>query len=167
MAKKIACKLGDFFKIPVDDNVFCVGRILIIQSSALLVGFYDVLLNQDQQVDITQLIQKKYLIKLKCSYLGLREKEWSVIGNVPFEKKETLPLFWGTDLLTGSLYLREYVYSDDDPLGLGAKFKEWTATKEEIERLDAQPDGLSGSKAAEMKLKMYLQKTGIMGETYH
>jgi hypothetical protein len=50
----------------------------------------------------------------------------------------------------------EYNSTEKDPLGLGTGFVDKPTTEIEINEKKAQPDGLSGWKAAEIKLKMLL-----------
>ena len=47
MSKNINYQLGDIFKIPVAERFYGIGRILIIKSPALLVGFYKKVIRDD------------------------------------------------------------------------------------------------------------------------
>lgn len=158
MVKKSIYKLGDIFKIPLGDDVYGIGRILIIQSPAMFVGFYQQMIKTNDEIDINALNNQEYTLSIKCGDVGFKKKEWEVIGNIPLKNKVTLPFFWGDDPLTNQLYLREYITTDDDPLGLGSAFKDRSTTEKEIAEKQAAPDGLSGWKAAEIKLKMHLDK---------
>lgn len=158
MVPKITYNVGDFFKIPVGNDMFGIGRILIAQGNGILAGFYDLLLKSAQDIDIETVAEQKYLLKLKCGNVGLAKKEWVIIGNIPLEREETLPLFWGQDLLTDSLYLREYITNENDLLGDAARFRDRPATEVEIQKFEAQPDGAFGWKAAELKLGAELRK---------
>jgi hypothetical protein len=121
MAKRISYQLGDVFKLPVTEGFYGVGRILIIQSPALLVGFYELVVKNGDAIDIGSLRGEEYLMRIKCGDPGLKKKEWEIIGNIPLEKKEPLPLFWDREPFTNQLYLREYNSTEDDPLGIASK----------------------------------------------
>ncbi|HWV16073.1 MAG TPA: hypothetical protein VN030_11650 [Cellvibrio sp.] len=55
--------------------------------------------------------------------------------------------------MTNELYIREYMTTENDPLGWGGKFNDRPTTLKEIAEKCAEPDGLSGWKAVEIKLK--------------
>lgn len=161
MAKKEQYCLGDIFKLPLGGGVFGIGRILIIQSPSLFVGFYKLALRNGDRLDVETLRDQEYLIKILCGDLGFTKREWESIGNIPLIENICLPLFWGREPLSNGLYLRKYNPPEASPLNMTG-FKDRPTTEEEIKREGAQPDGLSGWKAAEAKLKYYLEKAGLL-----
>jgi hypothetical protein len=161
VAKKPLYQEGDILRLPVVEGYFSVGRILIAESPCLLIGFYRFVMKKGDDLDNSGLRDQEYLVKMLCGDLGLRKKEWEILGNIALEKKETLPLFWGKEPLSKELYLRQYNPTETNRLSMTG-FKDRPTTEEEINRLGAQPDGLAGWKAAEMRLKLYLDKAGLL-----
>lgn len=161
MAKKTLYKSGDVFKLPLSEGLFGVGRILIVQSPSLFVGFYGLAMRNSENIDVETLRDKEYLIKILCGDLGFTKREWEIIGNIPIDENISLPLFWGREALSNELYLRKYNPPETSPLNM-IGFKDKPTTEEEIKKVGAQPDGLSGWKAAEIKLKYYLEKAGVI-----
>lgn len=161
MAKKILYKIGDIFKLPVAEGICGIGRILIVQSPVLFVGFYKVVIKNGDSVDVQKLISQEYLIKIKCGDVGFKKKEWEIVGNISLKNREILPLFWDRDALTKELYLRKYNPTEANPLNI-VGFKDRPTTEEEIKKEGAQPDGTYGWEAAEIALKMYLEKAGVI-----
>ena len=90
----------------------------------------------------------------------IQKNEWEVLGKIPLEEKIPLTFFGGNDAFANELYLKEYVVTQDNPLGLGSVFKKRPATQNEIVKLNASSDGLFGWKAAEIKLSMKLKQNG-------
>jgi hypothetical protein len=160
MAKKVKYNLGDIFKLPITNDLFGFGRILIIQSPALFVGFYDLV--SPNIIDIDTLKENEPFLKIMCGDLGFKKNEWFIIGNIPLNEKIEVPFFWGKDALTDKLYIRKYKITQENPLGLGLGFEDKPTTEKEIKEKEAQPDGLNGWKAAEIVLKMELERKGII-----
>jgi hypothetical protein len=160
MAKKVKYNLGDIVKLPLKNDTYGFGRILLMKSPAIFVGFYDVISNDE--IDISMLKNKKYILKIKCGDVGIKRNEWNIIGNIPIEEEFSLPYFWDKNGLTGELYIRRYKTTKDNPLAIGADFEDKPTTDEEIKEKKAQPDGAFGWKAAEAVLKHYLEKAGIL-----
>ena len=161
MAKKELYRLGDVFKIPLADGVYGVGRILIVQSPCLFVGFYRIVLRKDESLDLAGLKISEYLLRILCGDLGFKKKEWEVIGNIPVEGIIELPFFWGKDAMTKGLYLRKYNPPEEMPLSMTG-FEDYPSNEEEIAKEGAEPDGLFGWKAAEIRLKYDLEKAGLL-----
>jgi len=161
MAKKALYKPGDIFTLPLAENVNGVGRILIVQSPSLFVGFYKRIIRNSESVNVDSLVHEEYLLKILCGDLGFSKKEWKIVGNHPLDGNISLPLFWGREPLSNELYLRKYNPPENQPLNMTG-FKDRPTTENEILKEGAQPDGLSGWKAAEIKLKYYLEKARIL-----
>lgn len=161
MSKKSRYKVGDIFTLPIGKDLFGIGRILIVQSPSLFVGFYKRIMREGEAISIDSLIHEEYLLKILCGDLGFIKNEWKIIGNLALSERVPLPLFWGREVITNSLYLRKYNPPEDRPLDM-IGFRDRLTTEDEIEKEGAQPDGLSGWKAAEIKLKYYLEKAGIL-----
>jgi len=161
MAKKSLYTVGDVFKLPVGENIFGIGRILIVQSPVLFVGFFKRVVKNGEPTSIDNLRGQEYLIRIKCGDPGFKKKEWEIVGNLPLEEKIVVPPFWDRDPLTNELYLRRYSGSETDPLSI-VGFKDRPTTEEEIKKEGAQPDGTFGWKAAEIRLKYELEKAGVL-----
>ncbi|HWV16074.1 MAG TPA: Imm26 family immunity protein [Cellvibrio sp.] len=95
MKKRSIYKLGDVFKIHLGEDIYGLGRILIVQSPGVLAGFYHQIVKNNDNVDIASLCDRQYLFRIQCGDVGLKQKKLEIVGNVPLENKVDLPLFWG------------------------------------------------------------------------
>ena len=160
MVKKVKYNLGDIARIFLKDGIYGYGKILLKKSPAIFIGFYDMVSKVEINVDLLK--NKRFLLKIKCGDIGIKNGEWKIIGNIPIKEEIKLPYFWDKDGFTGKLYIRKYKMTKNNPLAIGADFEEKPTSEKEIREKKAQPDGAFGWKAAEALLKHYLEKEGII-----
>lgn len=160
MRRKAWCKEGDFVSLPIRDGCYGFGRVLMVDAPNILVGFYEMVSDKDT-TDVSALARMQYILTLNTGDLGIKKKEWKVIGNIPLEEKVEIPLFWGTDLLTGQLYLRRYLADGNHSALSLARWDQVPATEAEILAKGAQPDGGHGHKAAATVLRKAIERRGL------
>jgi hypothetical protein len=151
---KLPYSEGSVFVVPLGDGGFARG---VVARSApkggILIGyFFGPLMESDTAIPLDDLDPTRALFRIQFGDLGLINKEWKIVGNVPDWNRSEWPIpdFVRRDPLE-QRKPRLVRYSDNDPsqVEMECPIADDTALT---------PDRLSGYGAVEIKLTKLLRK---------
>lgn len=119
MIKKLPYKEGDWFALPLPEEGYAVGRIARMnENGRLLLGyFFGPRVTKIPELDeLKNYKPEDAILVCRFGFLGLKNKEWIVIGSAePWEREKwPMPVFQMKDFLVDNQYWR-ILYSSDDP----------------------------------------------------
>ena len=98
MAKKIKFNLGDIFLVPLEENLYGVGRVLKINLATVLVELYYMKPIKDvADFNFDEAKMRKPIVMAWCYDDGLRNGNWRIFGNKPINEEIEMPYFWTQD----------------------------------------------------------------------
>lgn len=155
MNKKLTHKEGDWFAVPMLKGGYVVGRIARMDKTGkIILGyFFGPRRKKIPELDELKNYSPKDAIWVhQFGFLGLKNKEWTVIGSTePWEREKwPMPAFQMKDILVDDQYWR-IIYSHDDP----SKEIKREVVPLEVAK-DLPQDGLSGHEAVRIHLEREL-----------
>lgn len=112
MAKRIKFNLGDVIVIPLENDLYTVGRIMKSLHDSVFILVYKIspVKNADE-INIDELYKEKDILMTWCYDTVIKKNIWPIIGNIPVEPDFKMPYF-STDDGLGNYHL---IRDDGDP----------------------------------------------------
>ncbi|BBH21764.1 hypothetical protein Back11_31090 [Paenibacillus baekrokdamisoli] len=104
MSKK-KYKLGDIFLINLEEELYGVGRVLIILENIVFVELYKMKpITSKEEVNFAVINDTTTVSKIWCDSTPLKKGNWEIIGNNLVEGIVDMPYFW-QEGMTGVYHL--------------------------------------------------------------
>lgn len=108
MAKRIRYKIGDIFLIPLENDLYGVGRVLKKDLATIFIELYHIKpIKVASEFDFKEAKSKKPIIMKWCYDDGLRKGEWTIFDNKPVEEEIDMPYFWSQDIGDMKYFIRK------------------------------------------------------------
>lgn len=108
MAKRIRYKIGDIFLVPLEGDLYGVGRVLNKDQATVFIELYHIKpIKVAFEFDFNEAIKKKPLVMSWCYDCLIKKGEWIIIDNKSIEEEIEMPFFWHQDLGDMKYYIRK------------------------------------------------------------
>ena len=122
MAKRIKYKIGDVFLVPLNEELYGVGRVLRKDHATILIELYKMMpIKSMEEYDYVKISKEKPLVMGWCYDDAVRKGEWQIIDNREVPDKLDMPYFWSYD----SGYMKYYVRkgSEESCIARGERYE--------------------------------------------
>ena len=156
MAKRIKYKIGDVFLVPLNEELYGVGRVLRKDHATILIELYRMMpIKSMEEYDYVKISKEKPLVMGWCYDDVIREGRWQIIDNREVPDKLDMPYFWTYD----SGYMKYYIVKGSEESCI-ARGEEYEIKKEDI--LKYHSNGI-GNEITEREMYLIcLKEAGII-----
>lgn len=108
MARKIQYKVGDVFLVPLEEDFFGVGRVLINEVETIFIELYRMKpIRSLEEYNYANVSKEIPILRHWCYDTGIREGAWEIIDHQSVEGEIDMPLFWTQDAGDLKYYIRK------------------------------------------------------------
>lgn len=162
MAKRVKYEVGDVFSLPIGEDEktlgYGYGRILKKDKGILLIELYDIV-TQERENMLEKLNHADWVLRIWSSSLGIKLGTWNIIGRIPIDPGFTMPDFWQSSCLVEN---KIFLYSGKNIETIHDLDHAPYRVITEAEIGNAQPKGLFGYIAAQIRYETQLKKRGLL-----
>lgn len=98
MARRIKYKLGDVFLVPLENDLYGVGRILRKDEATILVEMYRIKPIRDlSEYDYSEVTKEEPIMVNWMYDTAIKRGTWEIIDNQPVPEHIDMPYFWYRD----------------------------------------------------------------------
>ena len=95
MPKRVKYSIGDVFLIPLNDDLYGVGRVIVRDNDSCLFEFYQVEPLRSHKEIVVEEIRNLPSVLTRWAFDDcLKSGTWPIVGNVPVGEDFVYPNFW-------------------------------------------------------------------------
>lgn len=156
MAKRIKYKIGDVFLVPLNEELYGVGRVLRKDHDTVLIELYSMIpIKSVEEYDYAEVSKEEPLVMGWCYDDAVKRGEWQIIDNQEVADKLNMPYFWTFD----AGYMKYYIVRGSEESCI-ARGEEYEIKKEDVVKYHI--NGIGNEISEKKRYLRRLKEAGII-----